>query len=308
MLIGRIVDVAEDGRHLAVERGFLVVSSAREEVGRIPLDDIAAVVAHGHGLTFSNNLLSALAEREAAFVVCGSNHAPAAILWPVEAHHQQSARMDAQLAAGKPLNKRLWQQIVRAKLTQQAAALEAVGEPPGLLTALVSKVRSGDPDNIEAQGARRYWTRLMGEDFRRDRDAGGANGMLNYGYTVLRSATARAVFSAGLHPGLGLAHRQAGNAMRLVDDLMEPLRPIVDICVAGLLHAGESDVAANSKRTLAKLMYRDIRTAQGTTAIMGSLFYTAQSLARVYEAQDNSLSLPTPVSALELKLLFDFPL
>ncbi|MFT3859228.1 MAG: CRISPR-associated endonuclease Cas1 [Aquabacterium sp.] len=65
---------------------------------------------------------------------------------------------------------------------------------------LASKVRSGDPDNLEAQGARRYWGLLFGDDFRRDQDGDGLNALLNYGYTVLRAATARSIVAAGLHP------------------------------------------------------------------------------------------------------------
>ena len=117
---------------------------------------------------------------------------------------------------------------MRAKLQQQGAALEATGAPTAPLTMLARRVRSGDPDNLEAQGAQKYWRLLFGDDFRRDQQGAGLNGMLNYGYTVLRAATARAVVSAGLHPTLGIHHSNEGNAMRLVDDLMEPFRPMVD--------------------------------------------------------------------------------
>ena len=56
-MVGRVVEVATDGRHLSVERGFLVVAEQGTEIGRVPLDDIAAVIANAHGLTYSNNLL-----------------------------------------------------------------------------------------------------------------------------------------------------------------------------------------------------------------------------------------------------------
>ncbi|MGB3538267.1 MAG: hypothetical protein WBA42_08905 [Mesorhizobium sp.] len=57
----RIVDIATDGRHLSAYRGFLVVSEDRAEVGRIPLDDVAAVIIHAHGVTWTTNLVVALA-------------------------------------------------------------------------------------------------------------------------------------------------------------------------------------------------------------------------------------------------------
>src|SRR5262249_34865000 len=161
-------------------------------------------------------------------VISAANHNPIAFLWPLDAHHEQAGRMDAQLDASLPLKKRLWSQLVKAKLQQQAAVLEACGDSPALIAALIPKVRVGDPDNIEAQAARRYWSRVMGEEFTRDQDGDGINALLNYAYTILRSATARAVLAAGLHPSIGLHHSNRQNAMRLVDDLMEPFRPVMD--------------------------------------------------------------------------------
>ncbi len=227
-MIGQIVEVADDKRHLYVSRGFLVVRQAadeQEELGQVPLDDIATVIANANGISYTNNLLVALAERGTPFVLCAANHNAVGMVWPVEGNFQQAKRFDAQLGASKPTRKCLWTEIVKCKLAQQAAALEAAGAPTAPLSSLVAKVRSGDASNIEAQGARRYWSLLFEMDFRRDRSAGGLNGLLNYGYTVLRAAIARSVIAAGLHPTLGLHHRNKGNPMRLVDDLMEPFRP-----------------------------------------------------------------------------------
>ena len=127
-MIGRIVEVADDRRHVFVSRGFMVVQDTegeRKELGQVPLDDIAAVIANAHGLSYTNNLLIALAERCAPFVLCGPNHNAAGMLIPVDGNYQQAKRFDAQIAATKPTHKRLWADIVRAKLQQQGAALEA---------------------------------------------------------------------------------------------------------------------------------------------------------------------------------------
>lgn len=92
-MVGRVVDISEDGRHLAKDRGFLVVLQSGKEIGRLPLDDLAAVIANAHGLTFSKNLLTALAERNVPFVFCGPNHMPVGYLQPTNSHHQQAGRM-----------------------------------------------------------------------------------------------------------------------------------------------------------------------------------------------------------------------
>ena len=302
-MIGRIVEVADDRRHLFLSRGFLVVQDTegdRKELGQIPLDDIAAVIANAHGLSYTNNLLVALAERCAPFVLCAANHNAVGMILTIDGNYQQAKRFDAQLAASQPLKKRLWAEIVKCKLQQQAAALEATGAPAITLSALVRKVRSGDPDNFEAQGARRYWSQLFGNDFRRDQQAGGLNAMLNYGYTVLRAATARAVVASGLHPTLGLHHSNESNAMRLVDDLMEPFRPMIDLKIWQLHKQGENHVTPESKRALVRTLYDDMQTSVGATPVMVCAQKLATSLAQIFIGEKDKLDLPLPGLPLNL--------
>lgn len=296
-MIGRIVEVADDRRHLAMNRGFMVVKDTEgpgKELGQVPLDDIAAVIANAHGLSYTNNLLVALAERGAPFVLCAANHNAVGMLLPIEGNFEQAKRIEAQIAASLPTHKRMWAAVVRAKLEQQAAALEAAGAPPAPLQALATKVRSGDPDNLEAQGARRYWSLLFGNGFRRDQDGWGVNALLNYGYTVLRAATARAVIAAGLHPSIGLHHSHDNNAMRLVDDLMEPFRPVIDLKVWQLKRNGEELVTPEAKRALVRTLYDDMQTTAGATPVMVCAQKLAVSLAQVYLGQRDKLDLPLP--------------
>ena len=106
-MLGRIVEVSSDQRHLSMHRGFLIVrnscsGSRNEEIGRVPLDDIAALITNAHGLSYTNNLLVALAERGIPMVLCASNHNVVGLLWPIDGHHQQAHRMDAQISCGAP--------------------------------------------------------------------------------------------------------------------------------------------------------------------------------------------------------------
>jgi CRISP-associated protein Cas1 len=296
-MIGRIVEIADDRRHLFVNRGFMVVRDTegeRKELGQVPLDDIGAVIANAHGISYTNNLLVALAERGAPFVLCGANHNAVGMLLTLDGHHVQAKRIEAQIAATLPTHKRLWASVVKAKLEQQAAALEAAGAATAPLTALAKKVKSGDPENFEAQGARRYWTLLFGADFRRDQNAEGLNALLNYGYTVLRSATARAVVAAGLHPSLGLHHSNDSNAMRLVDDLMEPFRPLIDLKVWQLARQGEQQVTPESKRALVRTLFDDMPTSIGVSPVTVCMQKLAVSLAQVYLGERDKLELPLP--------------
>jgi len=299
-MIGRVVEIAEDGRHLARDRGFLVVTESGDEIGRVPMDDIAVVLCNAHGLTYSNNLLLALTERGVAIVLCAPNHQPAAWVWPLAGHHAQAERMRYQVEATRPMGKRLWQLLVRAKIAQQAAVLDILCRNADPLRDLARRVRSGDPQNVEAQAARRYWPLVMGSDFRRDRGQPGVNSLLNYGYTVLRAGVARAVTAAGLHPSIGIHHRTRTDPMCLASDLMEPFRPLVDLVVCRLRDAGLEEVDPESKARLARLLTLDMATARGTTPVLTCLERLAQSVARSYEQRTAQLDLPDGPLPLDL--------
>lgn len=293
----RIIDLSTDGLHLAVERGFLQVNNGGKEVGRVALDDIGGVIGNAHGLTWSSNVAVQLAERAVPMVLCAPNHKPVACLWPIEGHHLQNLRMRQQSDAAKPLLKKLWQQIVVAKIQMQGAVLESVGRSSERLKMLARNVRSGDVENAEAQAARYYWPLLMGENFRRDLDGNGGNGLLNYGYAILRSAVARSVCAAGLHPTLGLFHANRNNAFALVDDLMEPFRPLVDRVVFDLVMKGEEEVTPQAKRQLALLTLLDLLGQNGTTPLFEHCHTLAHSLSQCYAGEIDRVILPLLPSA-----------
>ncbi|MGH1369742.1 MAG: type II CRISPR-associated endonuclease Cas1 [Maritimibacter sp.] len=296
----RVIDIATDGRHLSRERGFLKVTEDGVEVGRIPLDEIAAVIVHAHGTTVSGSLLAELGDRAVPVVFCASNHAPRSVLMPLEGHHAQGGRLRAQWQAKTPLIKQAWKQVVVSKITMQAAALEAITAPHAPLAMMARAVTSGDSANVEAQAARYYWPLMMGSDFRRDRDAPDVNAILNYGYTVLRAATARAIVAAGLHPTIGLHHSNRGNAFALADDLMEPFRPLVDCAARTLADRNGPQVDTEAKQTLARLIALDLPLREGQSPTSVALTKLATSLGQSFESGKLSLALPRPPDALTL--------
>jgi CRISP-associated protein Cas1 len=297
----QIIDISTNGRHLSRDRGFLKVSEGGAEVGRTPLDQIAAVIVHAHGTTWSTSLLTELAERGAPVVLCARNHAPKSVLLPIEGHGFQGARMRAQWRAKVPFIKQAWKKIVISKVLMQAAALDTIGEVSTPLIKMQRKITSGDSTNIEAQAARYYWPRIMGSSFRRDLEAGDENALLNYGYTVLRAAAARAVVAAGLHPTIGLFHSNRGNAFALADDLMEPFRPLVDCAVLNIVLSRGIDVDGEAKQSLAKLIAVDVPLGDGVSPVSVALIKLATSLGQSFETGKLELALLTPPSLDVLK-------
>jgi len=194
----------------------------------MPLTEVAVLVLANLHASVTQAVLAGLAQAGASVIVCDSKRLPAAMLLPLETHFAQGERFAQQAQASLPLRKRMWQSIVRAKIRAQARLLQEVRGDDGGLAPLAARVKSGDPANVEAEASRAYWSALFGRRFRRNRDGLDENRLLNYGYAVLRAIVARAVCAAGLHPSLGLHHHNRYDPFCLVDDLMEPFRPIVD--------------------------------------------------------------------------------
>lgn len=289
---GQIIELAQNGRSLHLERGFLAVREGGETIGRVPIDDIDAVLATAHGIMWSNKALAALSARGVPVVIMADDFTPASALLPLRGHHDQGRRMRAQADASKPLRKRAWADLVRAKIDAQAATLDAIGQPSGRLQRLRGEVRSGDTTNREALAAQAYWPLMMGADFRRARAGSDANGMLNYGYAVLRAAAARAVVAAGLHPALSVHHVSDGDAFALADDIMEPFRPAVDLVVRDLKSDEVTMDDREAKSTLTGILQADYRTEAGRTPLSHCLVRTAQSLAALYLGATEALELP----------------
>lgn len=208
--------------------------------------------------------------------------------------------MQAQIAASGPLMKQLWRRIVSAKIQMQGALLSARGIAGAEAFPLMARrVTSGDKENLEAQAARRYWPLLLGADFRRNRDAGDVNALLNYGYAVMRATCARAIVAAGLHPTLGIQRSNRGNAFALADDLIEPFRPLVDALAESMMRDGISGLDPVQKRRFVRLIAFDLRIAGETSPVTIAAVRLAQSLAKAFETGRPDLILFDPPAPLD---------
>lgn len=291
-MVGRIIEVATDGVHLSTHRGFLKISNKDGTLGQVAFEQIEALIVHGHGITFSANLITRLCEHGIPLVTCGPNHVPVSITWPLDGHHAQGFRMEAQATASRPLKKRIWKDLIKAKINNQALILSHFNLPSKRLRRLVTEVKTGDETNCEAQAAQYYWPTLMGQSFRRDRSAIGSNQILNYGYMVLRAATARSIVANGLHPSLSVHHQSRGSAMRLADDLMEPFRPFVDFLVKQLIEQGSDELTKEVKAVLATIPRLDLKRQDCISPLQVCLDRTASSLVALFNKEKETLELP----------------
>jgi CRISPR-associated protein Cas1 len=291
----RIVEISTPGRRVRLDRGFITIADADRDIGQIGLDTITAVMMTTPAVSFTGQALAALAEHGAPVVLCGTNFRPASYLLPVTGHHAQGQKIEAQASATLPMRKRLWAQVVKAKLTAQADALDRIGLPSPPLRALIRTVQSGDATNREATGAQRYFPMMFGKGFKRDREEAGINAMLNYGYTILRAATARSIVAAGLHPALGLHHKSRGDGLRLADDLMEPFRPSVDLIVRNLVEAGAEEINPDTKKELVRVLALDFQGQEGVGPMTNIISRLAVQLAQTLGGERKGFNFPKPM-------------
>ncbi len=259
---------------------------------RIPCEDVGMLLIDNRATTYSHAALTRLAGHGAAVVLCGENHLPAGMVLPMEGNDLLSQRLRAQVQAPVPLGKQLWRQIVREKIRGQARNLPEGHPTRTALMTLREEVRSEDSTNCEGQAARYYWPALLGESFRRDPDGLPPNGVLNYGYMVMRAALARAICAAGLHPALGLHHHNRNNAFCLADDLVEVLRPRVDAITLKLLLEGGGFVDKTAKKALLGLLAEEVQIGDQSGPLTVGLHRMVASLVRCYEGTQKELDLP----------------
>jgi CRISP-associated protein Cas1 len=291
-MLRRIVEITGEGKLLHLERGFLAISENGSKIGSVPLDDVEAVIAATPALHYSGNVIDALAARGTPLVICGARYTPTVWMLPVNGHHAQAHRMEAQAAMNVATRKRLWTEIVSAKIEAQAEALKRIGAADAPLRRMKQELRSGDAGNSEALAAQYYFPAFFSKGFKRDRGEEGPNALLNYGYTILRACAARAIVGAGLHPSFAVFHQSRGEAMRLADDLMEPFRPSVDLIVRALMIEGKIELVPDVKRRIVSVLHQDFKTDEGRSPLSNCMSKLASSLAQVCMKERKNLVFP----------------
>jgi CRISPR-associated protein Cas1 len=216
------------------------------------------------------------------------------MVMPVSGHYQQAGIIKTQVDASVPFRKNIWKQIVEEKLEKQAKSLALYGkdDSAAIVRNIAKTVKSGDPNNREAYGAKMYWKALFGGDFTRDPDKNGVNALLNYGYAVVRASVARAVCAAGLLPSFGVFHNNNLNPFCLADDFLEPFRPLVDIVVYQLAGQKKTELTPDVKKALAAVLWIQMKTSEGNSPLFQAIHYMCSSYTKALKAKKAELAMP----------------
>lgn len=276
---------------MSVKNNQLIIEG--EANGKIPIEDIRTLIIESRSSNISTYALSALSKEGVCVYLCDEKHTPCGVLMPFGSYSRQKKRIMTQVSQTKPHLKRLWQSIVISKIKNQAKCLELCGVDAQYyerVDALCAKVHSGDPANAEGQAAALYFKYLFGNGFSRG-NGDSINAALNYGYAIIRGYIARLLAACGFEPCIGIHHCSELNNFNLADDLIEPLRPLVDLYV--FQHLPMDNFSSADKKEICNILNYEILSGGERHSAAYAIERMIHSLERDFDS-DNSDGLLLP--------------
>jgi CRISPR-associated protein Cas1 len=298
-MIDRIIEIANPARLIVRDSQLVIERTQTDQLSlpfTTPISEIAVLLLAHPQVILSQAVLSRIAEAGGSVVTIDGKFLPASMLLPVQAHFLQTERFAKQMQISLPTQKRLWQEIVRAKIRAQGELLKELRGTDGGLVAMAARVRSDDAGNLEAQAARGYWSQIFNDPkFRRGSEEPNQNRHLDYGYTVLRAAVARALCATGLHPSIGLRHKNRYNAFCLAADVMEPFRPLIDRRVSQWIvdHDAAEPLGTQAKSWLIGATTSRYVFEREERSLFDILLRTANSLAKCVTGESREIAIPS---------------
>jgi CRISPR-associated protein Cas1 len=282
----------ENKAALSTKNLQLVIKTEVRE-SNIPIEDIGFLVLDHPEIFLSIPALNLLIDNNTSVIICNKTHLPNGMFLNLNSHHIQQEIFKNQIDASQPLKKQLWQQTIVEKIRNQGLLLETITGNKNSFEFLASKVLSGDTTNMEGVAASQYWKSFFEMNFKRERFGDYPNNFLNYGYAILRAATARALSGSGLLNTLGIHHKSKYNAFALADDIMEPFRPIIDEKVVKIMQEyDEQELTTLIKSELLQILTRTVYFKDEKSPLMVALQKTASSLQQCYTGHRKKIKYP----------------
>ncbi|MGV3465704.1 MAG: type II CRISPR-associated endonuclease Cas1 [Heyndrickxia sp.] len=286
----RIVYIEEAEEMKSYLDNLKVVKGDQEVL--IPLSDIHTIIVDNLRTVITGRLMNKLADYHILLIQCNESHNPHVFSLGLYSHYRVYGVLKQQLEWDDAIKGEMWKKIVRIKIDNQRSILEYLNKSPKVvkkLQILSNDVEIDDAHNREGHAAKLYFNELFGENFRRERGSVDSyNAALNYGYIVLRACMTRTIVAYGLHPAIGVGHRNQFNAFNLADDCMEVFRPIVDLWVASTVR--ESDFLSKEvKQQLIRRLSAKIDIGGQRQTVLNAIDLFVQSFIRAMNMRDVSL-------------------
>jgi CRISPR-associated protein Cas1 len=287
---GRVLEISGEPRTLSSYRGFLVVSEKANELGKIDIEGINSILISSKGSSITSGAIELCSINGIPITHCGKKYSPISVTYPLIVHSIQSKRIKDQINAPINIKNKIWENIIKNKIKNQANVLKHFGSLKfKRLEKLSIETRLNDIENKEAQAARIYWQELFGNEFRRDKNGDGINILLNYGYAIIRNSILKATISNGLHPTIGIHHSNNFNPFCLADDIMEPYRPMVDCLVKMIVMNGSSELNPTTKSFLAALIVSNTDNSVTSSSVFQNMIDFCYSISKFLSGDEKKL-------------------
>lgn len=284
----------KNGDKLRLKLDNLIVEKSSESF-TIPLDDIESIVLEGEYTTITTRLMEKIAKHHIAVVFCDKTFHPCGIFLGTGQYHYSAKRAIWQSSWSDLMKKEAWTVIVSQKIKNQirvAELLNTTRERIALMESLANDIVLGDETNREGMVAKVYFNSLYGMGFSRE-DNILPNVCMNYGYSIIRAQVARSIVAVGLLPMLGIFHKNEFNAFNLVDDLMEPLRPMMDhYILTNVLDESENYLSYDKRLILIDFLNQKIKIKNKKMYLNQAIDLYINSFIKAMEKADWSLIIP----------------
>ena len=294
----RTLDIGKECE-IHIKDGQLEISMDEGRV-YIPIEDLNQITAHGANIRLSTMDLSILTSSGVAFTTMDDKYLPTAIVLPFDGNSRQSAVMHKQVSTDSFIYKRLWIEIIRKKIINQATVLRLLHkEGAETIEDYAININDENVDYNEAIAAKKYFESYQLGLNRREESP--INSKLNYGYAVVRSCIARSLVTSGFHPSFGIHHSNQTNAFNLADDLIEPFRPCVDL-LAKKTESESVRLSKEERREMSSILYNACICDNTKISITTAVDMMVESLKRIIMDDSNEeLVLPRvlPIEILE---------
>ncbi len=280
----------ESDVHLSVKNEQLVLK--KDEEYTFPLEDINSICIDSLKTNISTYTLRKIVENDIILFICDEKHMPTGVLLGANNYSRKLRNLKRQLDMPKPIIKRMWQDIVKQKILNQARVLKLLDyeKEYNSLMIMVDSVLSGDSTNVEARAAALYFKTIFGDDFTRRNDDF-YNSALNYGYAIVRGMISRSLVMYGFEPAIGIFHHNQLNAFNLADDIIECFRPLVDLYIINNIES-QDELSSNTKRKIYNLINTLILIDGKSYNIATAIENVVKSLATSFEIKENKIKLP----------------
>ncbi|BDU67747.1 MAG: CRISPR-associated endonuclease Cas1 [Candidatus Tyloplasma litorale] len=290
----------ESENKFSIKNNFLKLTSYNDEKEKekeikISLEEIDLIIIQNYKSWITIRTLIELSKKNITFIICDLSHDPISMLIPLALHHKPLQNFNLQIEQNSRSKNILHKEIIKQKIINQKSVLidiEASEEIINKFSNFANDVLQGDKTNREAVSAKMFFKEIYGSSFVRFYDDG-INSFMNFGYKILASKISNCLIKYGLHPTLGVFHKNKSNYFNLSYDFIEPFRPLVDWLANYLKIELKDTLTISLKLKILRILDMKVQINEKIYLVKNAIDIMVKSYISFLQNEREDLSLPT---------------